>query len=67
MTGKVLKENEGECVYVLRVGKDFFNIAPEAQTINEKINTLDYMKIVFTTSLLYIKDILNRVKNITLT
>lgn len=62
MTLKVLEENEGECFYDLKVGKDFLNTTPEAQTINEKINTFDCIKIFLKHLCKYIKDI-NKVKN----
>lgn len=47
MTLKVLEENEGEWFYNLRVGEDFLNTTPEAQTINKKTNIFDYIKVFF--------------------
>lgn len=66
MTENVLKENEGGCCYVLRIGKDFLNTAPEAQNINEKTHTFDYIRLFKKQNkknFFYIKDILNKVKN----
>lgn len=42
---RILEENEGECFYDLRVGKDFLNTTLEAQILSEKTKTFDCIKI----------------------
>lgn len=39
-----MKEN---VFYELRVGKNFLNTIPKAQTLNKKINKFDHIKIFF--------------------
>lgn len=44
-TTKLLKENTGENLYDLKLGKEFLNRIQKAQTLKENDNKLDFLKI----------------------
>lgn len=44
-TTKLLKENTGENLYDLKLGKEFLNRIQKAQTVKENDNKLDFLKI----------------------